>query len=186
MTRYSFLILMLCIISNCKGKISKEMNRMDEHSKKTQQAESIEKYNYELQALNNKEIGQVLNFEISKSPIHKVKVKYLGQIQNQQNGIFPIFSVLAVEHYTGILEDGLRGNGKLVFYSDSTRRIGFYPLGGVGRMPLSIKENKYLVFPSTKKCPDEILVSFEEGLLEEFFLECTNDMGDLYKFVLLE
>lgn len=130
--------------------------------------------------LRRDKVGKVYVFDRSKKDDYDLtELTYLGKLKTR-DGRF--FKILISRWYWGLSP---RATSRIVVFNDNNQYLGNYYVGMTYDLPDKI-ENNSLVFYNKYRpdCDPKIVtrVSFRYGLVNQFFLECKNKMGDIYSF----
>ena len=130
--------------------------------------------------LEHDTVGQTYVFDRSKKgDYNRTEITYLGKLEAKEGRIF---KVLISRWYWGISP---RATSRIVLFNNNNQYLGNYYVGMTNELPTKI-ENNALVFDNKERenCDPKIItrISFTNGLPKQFFLECKNKMGDIYRF----
>jgi hypothetical protein len=105
-------------------------------------------------------------------------LKYLGEVEVQGEKI----KILTSSWYWGLSK---RVTSCILFYNDRLVQLGTYQMYMVYDLPNRIEHDE-LVFVHSRECNCDTNIitklSFDEGIPEQFFIECKGGYGDLYWF----
>jgi hypothetical protein len=144
----------------------------------TSQEVSIEEVQ-ELEVLQLVEVGSEREFVISTEPIYRRSITLLGDIEYPND---KTYSLLNVVNLTGLTEDAIRANPRIVIYSEG-KRIGYYPIGNKSQLPYRLTSDGKLLFSSSENCTDSTVVELSHQIPEKIFLECKDGFGDLIELL---
>lgn len=105
-------------------------------------------------------------------------LNYLGVIKTN-NGSFKIMTSCWL---WGLSK---RATNRILVFSESNNYLGNYNLVTKADLPERIENNQLVFLHSTSNsCDKEIITRllFENGIPEDFFLECEDGLGDIYSF----
>ena len=105
-------------------------------------------------------------------------LRYLGIIKTKEGE----FKIMTSSWFWGLSK---RATSNILVYDNKNKYLGNYYVGMTYDLPEKI-ENNQIVFFHTKSngCDKKIItrLSFDNGIPENFFLECKDGNGDLYSF----
>lgn len=103
---------------------------------------------------------------------------YLGVIESKEGK----FKIITSSWFWGLSK---RATSRILVFNDQNEYIGNYYFGMTYDLPERIEDNQ-IVFLHTRtdECDKETItrLSFQDGIPEEFFLECKDGFGDVYSF----
>ncbi len=105
-------------------------------------------------------------------------LKYLGTIETKEEKI----KIMTSSWFWGLSK---RATNRILVFDEKNKYIGNYYLGMTYDLPEKIENNQILFLHSNSdECDKETItqLSFENGIPEEFFLECKDGSGDIYSF----
>ena len=152
-------IFMVCFLCGCLGK---------------SQEKSIEE-TQESEVLQYSEVGIDKEFVITTEPIYRRSIVYLGSWPCSNDDTC---SVLNVTNFTGLTEDAIRANSRVVLYSNGNR-LGYYSIGDISQLPYKLSDEGELFFPVGQDCADSNKVDLSGQIPKKIFLSCRNGSGDL-------
>jgi len=130
--------------------------------------------------LRHNKIGKMYVFDRStKNSFDKTELTYLGKLKAKDGRSF---KVIISRWYWGLSP---RATSRIVVFDSKNQYLGNYYVGMTYELPTKI-ENNALVFENNERgnCDSRIVtrLSFENGLPQEFFLECKDKMGNVCSF----
>lgn len=105
-------------------------------------------------------------------------LKYLGLIKSKEQN----FKIMTSSWFWGLSK---RATSRILIFDEKNEYIGNYYVGMTYDLPEKIENNQLIFFHSkTDECDKEKVtrLSFDNGIPNEFFLECKNGYGDIYLF----
>ncbi len=105
-------------------------------------------------------------------------LRYLGIIKTQNGN----YKIMTSSWFWGLSK---RATNRILVFDEKDKYIGNYYVGMTYDLPEKIENNQIVFFHSkSDKCDKEKItrLSFENGILEEFFLECKDGYGNFYSF----
>lgn len=105
-------------------------------------------------------------------------LKYLGLIKSKEQN----FKIMTSSWFWGLSK---RATSRILIFDEKNEYIGNYYVGMTYDLPEKIENNQLIFFHSkTDECDKEKVtrLSFDNGIPNEFFLECKNGYGDIYSF----
>lgn len=105
-------------------------------------------------------------------------LKYLGIIKSKEQN----FKIMTSSWFWGLSK---RATSRILIFDEKNEYIGNYYVGMTYDLPEKIENNQLIFFHSkTDECDKEKVtrLSFDNGIPNEFFLECKNGYGDIYSF----
>lgn len=105
-------------------------------------------------------------------------LKYLGLIKSKEQN----FKIMTSSWFWGLSK---RATSRILIFDEKNEYIGNYYVGMTYDLPEKIENNQLIFFHSkTDECDKEKVtrLSFDNGVPNEFFLECKNGYGDIYLF----
>lgn len=103
---------------------------------------------------------------------------YLGRVKTNEGKTYKIMNS------TWIWGLSRRSTNRILIFNGENQYLGNYTVGVDTDLPTKLI-NKILIFQNTNlHCNKNIVskISLKNGLPKEFFRECTNGYGDIYKF----
>lgn len=105
-------------------------------------------------------------------------LKYLGVLETEKSN----YKIITSTWLWGISK---RATNRILVFSDDNRYLGNYYIGMLCDLPDKLINDKLIFYRSKcNGCDDSLIVeiSFKDGVFDDFFLECSNGMGDIYSF----
>jgi hypothetical protein len=103
---------------------------------------------------------------------------YLGTIKTPEGE----FKIMTCSWFWGVSK---RATSRILVFNEKNEYLGNYYVGMTYDLPEKIENNQVVFLHSTTDECDKDRVttlSFENGIPEEFFLECNDGYGDIYTF----
>lgn len=133
----------------------------------------------EQEVLKMAQAGKVYEFVVSTNPIYRVSISYVGAYVNSEDVELEFLNVI---RFTGLFEDAVKANGRLVVYSDD-KRVGYFPIGNRTSLPSGLTDDGQLIFPPGENCVDSTRIDVSSQLPERIFVICNGEYGDLYELL---
>ncbi|MFY7739800.1 MAG: hypothetical protein ACOVQC_04720 [Flavobacterium sp.] len=165
---YIVLILSLTILSS--------FSRIDKFDSELKQLQK-----FELLALKNNKIGKNYTYDLTKNKgCNKTTIKYLGVIKTNKGKQYKILNSFFVYSVASTCH----GTSSIKIYDMKNNYVGNYNVGMPNDLPNKITENKLICWVNSKDCNlrKGFSISFEKGLPKSFFLPCTENGGDEFRF----
>ena len=105
-------------------------------------------------------------------------LRYLGTIRSSEGK----YKIMTSSWLWGLSK---RATSRILVFNEKNGYIGNYYVGMTYDLPEKIEDNQIVFLHSkTDQCDKERItrLSFENGIPEEFFLECKDGYGDIYSF----
>ncbi len=136
---------------------------------------------YELLALKSEHIGKSYIYNLTnKKDCNKTSIKYLGIIETKNGKQYKVLSSFFVFSAASTCH----GTSNIKIYDTKNKYVGKYNVGMPYELPSKITENKFVCWTNSKNCDlrKGLSINFEKGLPKKFFLPCSKDGGDEYRF----
>ena len=105
-------------------------------------------------------------------------LKYLGNLKSEKE----TFKILTHSLIWGMSK---RATNRLLIFDTKDKYLGEFGMTMKSELPKKIENNRLIFLHLDEEdCDKEIItqISFKEGIPKEFFVECKNEMGNIYSF----
>lgn len=105
-------------------------------------------------------------------------LRYLGVIKTNKGN----FKIMTSSWYWGLSK---KVTSRILVFSNENEYLGNYYVGMTYDLPEKIMNNQIIFMHSeSDDCDKKVMthLTFENGIPEQFFLECKNGSGDIYAF----
>lgn len=105
-------------------------------------------------------------------------LRYLGVVKTDKGN----FKIMTSSWYWGLSK---RATSRILVFSNENKYLGNYYVGMTYDLPEKIMNNQIIFMHSeSDDCDKKVTtrLTFENGIPEQFFLECKNGYGDIYSF----
>lgn len=144
--------------------------------------ECIQLEKLELKALRANTIGKEYTYDLSGlKNCNKTSIKYLGIISTNKGKQYKVLTSFFV-FKTHV--DICHGNSYIKIYDMKNRYIGQYYVGTPDNLPDYLKNNRLLYSVNSKDCNlrKTRVIDCSKGLPRQFFISCSKNGGDIYRF----
>lgn len=129
--------------------------------------------------LNNNVIDSLYVFgKWNENEGTETHLRYLGTIRSLEGE----FKIMTSSWFWGLSK---RATNRILVFDLKNNYLGNYYVGMTHDLPEKIENNKIIFLHSKSDvCDKEKItqISFEDGIPDEFFLECKDEFGDIYSF----
>ncbi len=108
----------------------------------------------------------------------ETQLKYLGEIKSKQE----VFKIMTSVYLWGLSR---RATNRILVFNQKKKYLGNYYGFNISNLPQKLENNQLIFFHlDDEDCDSKIInrLSFENGIPNEFFIECKDGMGDIYSF----
>lgn len=112
---------------------------------------------------------------------NKTHIKYLGTVTTSKGDRYKILTVFAV-YPTG--KDMCKGGSSIEIYYTNNKYIGEYNVGTPEDLPDKLEGNRLIYLTNSKECSlkKKNSINLGNGLPKSFFIKCSEQGGDIYRF----
>ncbi|QBZ98334.1 hypothetical protein [Flavobacterium sangjuense] len=136
----------------------------------------------ELKALKANSIGKQYTYDLSGlKNCNKTSIKYLGIVRTNTGKQYKILTSFFV-FKTHV--DICHGTSNIKIYDIKNKFFGYYYVGYPDNLPDYLKNNKLLYSTNSADCNlrKTRVIDCSKGLPKQFFINCSKNGGDIYKF----
>jgi len=112
---------------------------------------------------------------------NKTRIKYLGIVTTSQGKQYKILTSFFVFRTK---KDMCHGSSSIEIYNTKNQFIGQYHVGMPDDLPDELKNNKLIYLTNSENCNlrKERSIDLSQGLPKSFFIKCSHNGGDIYRF----
>jgi hypothetical protein len=112
---------------------------------------------------------------------NKTRIKYLGIFKTSQGKQYKILTSFFVFRTS---KDICHGVSSIEIYNTKNKFIGQYYVGMPDDLPDELKNNRLIYLTNSDSCNwrKETSIDLSQGLLKSFFIKCSDNGGDIYRF----
>lgn len=118
-------------------------------------------------------------FKNQDTEIDKLELTYLGNIITIKEDTLRIINSI---NYFGLTANNLRASSRIYIYNTTKKLLGYYNVGSIDCLPKEILNNQLYFYYNNEECNVSTFVSLKDSIPNQLFIECKNQLGDLYQF----
>lgn len=112
---------------------------------------------------------------------NKTRIKYLGIVRTSKGKQYKILTTFFVFRTS---KDMCHGSSSIEFYDTKNKFVGQYYVGMPDDLPDELRNNRLIYLTSSENCNlrKERSIDLNQGLPKSFFIKCSDNSGDIYRF----